>query len=314
MTLRDSENRPHRIRPRSISFSSGNDSENTSGETRGENVKKSRNMQDLSSVIGIVIAIIPAFLALVRILLVARFDPFMIKVLLQTLNVPAIAAESVILWLPVAAGIGGVTIGFWTVYSVQNQDRTTYDLSAWIAIALVMTGITAAFFLPLSWCVSGGGLCFGSAYGLIKDGNRTRDFGPARRKWNKRFQVFVIWFAAVILSIGSVGLVAVRIGQMWLPVEVIEQSKGKQLGYVLHAGDHATTVASFDLRSVEIIQSEEIRSRTLCYKKQPGDEIFLADRSIASMINSTISGSSFRSVIDPTVRSPVVPKCSGLVE
>ncbi|GAA4865546.1 hypothetical protein [Saccharopolyspora cebuensis] len=183
---------------------------------------------------ALVVAVIPVVVVVIRILLVAGHDPAAVRILLTTLNIPAIALDATTVLVPVLLFFAMIRVLDWTL---RREDPGTAALTLGFGVAIVV------LLLPMQmapWIVLP---CAAYAAAAL------------RRRTAGRVVLSAIvgqLSGLVLLGLAFVALFtpasfAFSMNQMWLPAEMITVRaadgtvRDRFPGYVLHSGDHHLT-------------------------------------------------------------------------
>lgn len=252
-----------------------------------------RSPKDWVGMIAILVGVVPAMLSVARIVVFAQFDLASIQILLQTLNIAAIATDSAILLVPWLATAFAFALGFAVGQLIQLKVRST-KVRDWLTL-LTFSACAGALLGTMPFMPMGGFAC-GFAFASAR--NEQVSSVPGRKIFRllKRFFLASALVGVVlVVALGLMGIY-VRLYQMWLPIEAVAYRGGGQFGYVLQAGDHHLTFMSHNTRKIEILKADDVESRTLC------------------QIPNILETSLWSYETDPVPRKSVgVPECSELV-
>ncbi|GAA4827310.1 hypothetical protein GCM10025787_01580 [Saccharopolyspora rosea] len=267
-----------------------------------------RGARDVWGPLGMVITVVPVVLVVLRLLVVARFDPTAVKVLLQTLNVAAIATDTVILAVPYATCAALYCAGHLVMRKlepwVHGLRRTPVFV---LAVAAVLfggylfisapVGILAMFFLA------------GVTFTGLRRNLRTGTPASYDRLHDLLFKTLG-WALLGITSAGVLYALSLRMNEMWLPTELVVHKGEKELGYVLQAGDHDTTFMRYDRREIRIIRSDEVDSRSICLPRKDHVAIFSGFPLTASGLDVLTHKLRGEWLDEANISPPVVPLCA----
>ncbi|MFI9815801.1 hypothetical protein [Saccharothrix variisporea] len=222
----------------------------------------------------------PVLLALIRVLVVARFDEQRLKVLLRTLDITAVVVSTIVPVLPLLAG-----------FVVAVVLRELSDRPWWRRRFVVLVGafllLGAAVKLPMAytfvllvvlgvelWRLSG---------------------GVERTSVVKRRLGRLVMGLATLVAVAYVEFFGAS--RMWLPTEVVRTASGAETGFVLEAGDHDLTLMRRDGGRILIVRQDEVEKRTLCRLEENGWDAprhpwrLVNDRSLYQLVTGDLESS-----------------------
>ncbi|MBP2184653.1 hypothetical protein [Amycolatopsis magusensis] len=219
----------------------------------------------------------PALFALIRFLIVARFDEQRLRVVLRTLDITAVVVSTAVPMLPLATGIA---IAIWLrAMSAKPQWRTLH---------IALTGCTltagAGLRLPATYVVVLI-IVFGSE--LWRRSDRVRSISGRWRWFVPSLGYVVTGFTALLAALY---LIFGGAGRMWLPTEEVQTGEKSEVGFVLEAGDHDLTFMRRQGGVILIFRQEQVVRRTLCRVEESGWDSpmhpwrLLNDRSVIQMV------------------------------
>jgi len=208
--------------------------------------------------VGLVVAIVPILLSLVRVFAVARGDRATLVTLLSTLDVKAILLGTLAWAFPTAVGV--VAAMLWIRWLQQRlpagEGVAGAAASAWPALLTATAALILFALAPVNDLVNLL-ICVAAVIFFRK---------PER---NRLGQALLIGAGFLVLILGPV---VFRAANMWLPAEriTVEGHPGL-VGYVLAANSLDLTVLDAATSSVHRLRLEDVESRVIC-RLNPGLE------------------------------------------
>jgi hypothetical protein len=207
--------------------------------------------------ITLVLTLIPILLSGLRIFAVANGDRATLVTLLSTLDVKAVLLGT-FAWL-VPSGFGVAAAIFWIRWlQLESVPLGAGQRTAilWLAVSTTILALILFAFAPVNDLLNLL-LCLFAVYFFRK---------PERNRVGQAVIIGAAFFALVVAP------VVFRAANMWLPAErIVLKNQPVMVGYVLAADPRYATVLKAADSTVQILELDDVESRTIC-RLNPGLE------------------------------------------
>jgi hypothetical protein len=229
-------------------------SDGQGGEARGEAAEP--GLRRWLEHVGIVLAVVPALVAAIRLNLVGRGDPALTATLVRSLDLGDLLLATYAHLVPTVLFVLALIAFLYLLHAkaggYQRLNLLVATLVALVSTIALMTPVDAA--LAVVACVA---VAIASWY-LARAGR------PVDVRAFATFAVTAVLVAAIIRLFST---------PMWIPAEVVEiAGEDTVVGYVVEAGGEWTTVLAYRGWSVRHVPTEKVTGRTACNTR---DKLFL---------------------------------------